>query len=449
MSIKNNNKSSKKTVFVGMSGGVDSSVAAYLLKEQGYSVVGVFMRCWGGGPSTPFDSTQGGPLGVDCAERDAEDARRVAEHLGIPFYVWDFEEEYKRRVVQYMVDGYRNGITPNPDVMCNKEIKFGLFLDKALAAGADFVATGHYVRLASANSESGSNKQIKRFANSQDIRYSLMVARDPAKDQSYFLWTLTQDQLRHCLFPIGDYLKPDVRAIARTAGLPTADKKDSQGICFLGQVSIADFLKQYIAEKPGALVTTDGREVGEHLGAEFYTIGQRHLGILGGKAVAGRQSGGAKKPFYVAEKDLKNNTIVVAEGSENPALYRKEINLTDIHFIDPLLSNSRELESGGLRVLARVRYRQPLAEAVLKCDKDKGTGIKGKKSRSDLPGSPRLRSGGAGCWSLVFKTPQKFVAPGQSAVLYQEPGGARRARAAGARDKGQGVIEMLGGGVIV
>jgi tRNA-specific 2-thiouridylase len=349
-----------KTAFVGLSGGVDSSVAAYLLKKQGYAVVGVFMRCYN------LDG---------CSERDAEDARRVAGHLGIPFYVWDFEEEYKRRVVEYMVDSYRNGITPNPDVMCNREIKFGLFLQKALAAGADFVATGHYVKLKVENPKS---KVVKLFE-----------ARDKNKDQSYFLWTLTQAQLRHCLFPIGDYLKPRVREIARRAGLPTAAKKDSQGICFLGQVTIADFLKQYIVEKPGALVTTAGEKIGEHAGAEFYTIGQRH----------GVGAQGRAQPFYVAEKNLKTNTVTVAEGSEHPALYRKEVGLASVNFINP--SFNFQAPSSNLSVMARVRYRQPLFEATLKS----GT--------------------------LVFARPQKFIASGQSAVFYSQKG------------------EMLGGGIIL
>lgn len=185
-----------------MSGGVDSSVTALLLKKRSYNVVGVFMRCYN----------------IDgCAEQDAEDARRVAEHIGVPFYTWDFEEEYKQRVVQYMIEGYRSGITPNPDIMCNREIKFGLFLEKALAMGADYVATGHYVK-------------IKKTTHG----FALFAADDGNKDQSYFLWTLTQKQLAHCLFPIGEYVKPKVREMARKAGLPTAEKKDSQGICFFG-----------------------------------------------------------------------------------------------------------------------------------------------------------------------------------------------------------------------
>jgi tRNA-specific 2-thiouridylase len=407
---------SKKTVFVGMSGGVDSSVAAFLLKKKGYDVVGVFMRCYN----------------IDgCAEKDAEDARRVAEHIGIPFYVWDFEEEYKRKVMDYMIEGYRNGITPNPDVMCNKEVKFGLFLEKALAAGADYVATGHYVRIKRTVSSSP-----RRRPGSTLPEYSLFEAVDKNKDQSYFLWTLTQDQLKYCLFPIGDYIKPDVRAIARRAGLPTAEKKDSQGICFLGDIPIADFLKQFIPEKHGAIVTTGGEHIGEHQGAEFYTIGQRHLGVT--YQVSGIKSGQKKNKnrgrFYVASKDAKTNTVVVAEGSDNPALFHKEVDLTGVHFINPSFVNSIELTNkknkskqsvhglmsapvprsrseGGnkadreIEVYVRVRYRQPVFKARIKCQV---SSIK-----------------------LIFDKPQKFIAPGQSAVFYSK------------------AAQMLGGGVIL
>lgn len=355
-------------MFVGMSGGVDSSVAAMLLRDRGYDVAGVFMRCYN----------------VDgCAERDAEDARRVAERLGVPFYVWDFEEEYKRRVVDYMVEGYRAGITPNPDVMCNREIKFGLFLEHALAAGADYVATGHYVRLG------------EPAAGTHADSYRLLAAKDANKDQSYFLWTLTQAQLARCLFPIGDYLKPEVREMARRAGLPTAEKKDSQGICFLGMVSLADFLKQYIPERRGTLVTTSGEKIGEHPGAAFYTIGQRHLAAdfsfpkTGGSA--------ARKPFYVVAKDAAANTVTVAEGDDHPALFMKDLALEGVNFIG-------KPEEGD--VFARVRYRQSLAPARLSHDK-------------------------SGTYRLEFVEPQKFVAPGQSAVFYDADGG------------------LLGGGVIV
>ncbi|MGC9599461.1 MAG: tRNA 2-thiouridine(34) synthase MnmA [Minisyncoccia bacterium] len=365
-------KITRKTVFVAMSGGVDSSVAAMLLRDQGYDIVGVFMRCYN------LDG---------CAERDAEDARRVAEHLRIPFYAWDFEEEYKRRVVDYMIEGYRAGVTPNPDVMCNREIKFGIFLKKALAMGADYVATGHYVRL-------------KERRNDLDEKtFSLWAAKDKTKDQSYFLWTLTQAQLAHCLFPIGDYLKSEVRAMARRAGLPTAEKKDSQGICFLGKIPLADFLKQYIPVRRGALVTTEGKKIGEHSGVEFYTIGQRHLGA----DFKFPRTGGAteRKPFYVAAKKVEGNVVVIAEGSGNPALYQKSLELANVNFIHQLPDTGNRVP-----VFARVRYRQPLSAANLAVIKD-------------------------GNYRLQFEKPQKFVAPGQSAVWYSKSG------------------EMLGGGVIL
>lgn len=387
-----------------MSGGVDSSVAALLLKRWGYDVVGVFMRSYN----------------VDgCAERDSEDARQVAEKLDIPFYVWDFEEEYKKKVVDYMICGYKRGETPNPDVVCNREIKFGLFLARALRAGSDFVATGHYVRArryslvrtggSAAPADAARLRsrhrdffedQIRRvsesFSTANTGSLSLFEAKDKDKDQSYFLWTLTQKELRHCLFPIGEYLKSEVREIARKAGLPTAEKKDSQGICFLGKVTLRDFLKQYLPEKRGAILSLDGEKIGEHQGAHFYTVGQRHIGV-------GCQPPGVKgrhftPPVYVVEKDVRKNTIVVAEGAENPALYRKEIELAEVNIINPLYTNI--FESAGMAVMARVRYRQPLAPATLR----------GKK--------------------LIFDTPQKFVAPGQSAVFYSKNG------------------EMLGGGVI-
>lgn len=364
----------KKKVFVGMSGGVDSSVAALLLKRRGYDVVGVFMRCYN----------------IDgCAERDAEDARRVAEQIRVPFYVWDFEEEYKRRVVKYMIEGYRAGITPNPDVMCNREIKFGLFLEKALAMGADHVATGHYVK-------------IKKLA----CEHALFVAKDSNKDQSYFLWTLTQEQLARCLFPVGDHPKPEVREIARRAGLPTAGKKDSQGICFLGKFSLDDFLREHIPSRRGALVTTTGERIGEHYGAEFYTIGQRHIDADFAFPKTGTGVVAARKPFYVVAKDAATNTVVVAEGSENEALYRREVEVADVNFITKDTQEMLRKDKGGKEVFARVRYRQPLAKATLVPRKNRRYG-------------------------LVFARPQKFVAEGQSAVFYDAKG------------------RMLGGGVIV
>lgn len=352
-----------KKVFVGLSGGVDSSVAAYLLKQQGYEVVGVHLRCWN----------------VDgCDVREAEDARRVANKLEIPFYVLNMEEQYKEKVVNYMIEGYRNGITPNPDIACNKEIKFGLFLTEALKMGADYIATGHYVRLINDNGVC-----------------SLSEAKDKNKDQSYFLWTLTQEQLKYCLFPIGDYLKSEVREIAKGAGLPTATKKDSQGICFIGKVTIADFLSRYIPEDKGIVVSTSGEKLGEHNGAQFYTIGQRHLGV--NLRFPRRDIQSDTLPVYVVDKNVVSNTVVVAEGDENPALYRNELKLFNINFV-------RGVPASG-KVTARVRYRQSLSEAILSLNSD---------SEGDL----------------IFSRPQKFVASGQSAVFYSQDG------------------KMLGGGVI-
>ncbi len=422
---------SKGKVFVGMSGGVDSSVAAYLLQKQGYDVTGVYIRGYN----------------VDgCAEQDALDARRAAERLGIPFYVFDMEREYKESVVDYMVSAYRDGITPNPDVICNKDIKFGLFLKKALAAGADYIATGHYVRLASRHISRGTGRRdtpaVSRDLDSRRVRsfgdqaervseifrskhaeklvnYSLMEAKDKNKDQSYFLWTLTEEQLKHCLFPIGDYLKPQVRAIARKAGLPTAEKKDSQGICFLGQVDLEDFLRQYLPEKPGEIRTTEGDVVGQHEGIYFYTIGQRHLGV------DLKVKNPDHKPYYVAAKDLASNALIVAEGENHPALFRKEMELRQVNFINlnnlfkaprnvsakakTWASPRRQPERGHCeaQVLARVRYRQPLSSATL----------------CQMPNTKYYK--------LLFDEPQKFVAPGQSAVFYS-------------RNR-----ELLGGGVIV
>ncbi|MEK7593213.1 MAG: tRNA-specific 2-thiouridylase, partial [Patescibacteria group bacterium] len=382
-----------KKVFVMMSGGVDSSVAALLLKQRGYDVVGVFMRCFN------LDG---------CAERDAEDARRVAEKLDIPFYVWDFEKEYKKKVVEYMVEGYKQGITPNPDVMCNKEIKFGLFLEKALAMGADYVASGHYARLskrknfipstrfgrssddlacprrATAGASLITADQARSAAGvSENKIFSLKIAKDKNKDQSYFLWTLTQKQLKHCLFPIGDYLKSEVREIARKAELPTAEKKDSQGICFLGKVTLDEFLKQYIPEKRGAVLNISGEKLGEHNGAHFYTIGQRHIGIKYQSASrrTSIKDNADTKPYYVAEKDVKTNTLMMAEGNDNLALYKKEIEIINVNFFNPLMLNTKY----SIRVMARVRYRQPLASA-------------------------RLDFSEALCYKLTFAKPQKFVA---------------------------------------
>ncbi|MBT9170972.1 MAG: tRNA-specific 2-thiouridylase MnmA [Actinobacteria bacterium] len=307
--------------------------------------------------------------------------------------------------------------------MCNKEIKFGLFLEKVLGMGADYVATGHYIRLqrefSIINFQFTNKSKIKKFENlntenSLKIEnYKLKIAKDINKDQSYFLWTLTQEQLKHCLFPIGDYLKSEVREIAKKAGLPTAEKKDSQGICFLGMVKFKDFLKQYLLVKNGAVLNIDGKKIGEHDGVWFYTIGQRHIGSnfqfpLLPRANPRRVFSNFqknRKPYYIAEKNIKKNIIVVAEGDNNPALYKKEIQLMDVNFIN---QNCYSLIRANKRITiyVRVRYRQPLAKAELY----------------------KLK---ANSYKLIFDTPVKSVAPGQSAVFYNSKG------------------EMLGGGIII
>lgn len=347
------NISKKQKVFVAMSGGVDSSVAALLLKNEGYDVTGVHMLCWEG-----------------CENNeDKRDAMRVAAKLGIPFLVWDFKKEYREEVFNYMVREYAAGLTPNPDVMCNKEIKFGIFLKRALEAGADYVATGHYVKLGA-------------------VGHKLYAAKDPNKDQSYFLWTLTKAQLKHCLFPIGDYLKSDVREIAREAGLPTAEKKDSQGLCFVGKVDFGEFIKNEISRKVGAVVASDGRKIGEHDGAHFYTIGQRH----------GLNLGGQSQPVFVAERNVAANTLVVAHGAADPILYRNELTAENFNWIS-------EIPALPFSCQARIRYRQPLQSCTLYAE------------------SNTLK--------VVFARPQRAVAPGQSVVFYAVDG------------------EMLGGAVIV
>ena len=247
-----------------MSGGVDSSVTAALLKKQGYNVVGVFMKNW---------SEDFGNYGCTWVE-DSEDARKVAQVLGVPFYVWNFEKEYREKVVEYFLREYQDNRTPNPDVMCNSEIKFKVFLEKAMKLGADFVATGHYARIQK------SKVKGQNFKSKVKSTLSLLKGIDPAKDQSYFLYTLQQEQLAKILFPLGEYKKSEIRALARKFKLPTAEKKDSQGICFIGKINVTEFLRAHVKAKAGEVVLADGKVVGQHTGLPFYTIGQREgLGI--------------------------------------------------------------------------------------------------------------------------------------------------------------------------
>ncbi|MCE9585132.1 tRNA 2-thiouridine(34) synthase MnmA [Candidatus Nomurabacteria bacterium] len=291
----------KKTIFVGMSGGVDSSVSVALLKEQGYDVVGVFIKTWH-------------PDFLECnEEEERRDAMRNAAHLDIPFLTFDFEKEYKKGVADYMINEYKIGRTPNPDVMCNKEVKFGAFFKKSLEMGADYVATGHYA---------------------QNKNFNLVKGIDPSKDQSYFLWTLKQDQLNKILFPIGHLKKTQVRALAKKFKLPVAEKKDSQGICFLGAVDLKDFLKHYIEEKKGDVCNENGEIVGYHDGVVFYTLGERHGFTITKKSPD-------DKPYYVVGKDVEKN-ILYASQDKN-ALEKR----TDI-FLLKNSSCSRQSRSQGV-----------------------------------------------------------------------------------------------------
>ena len=340
-----------KIVYVAMSGGVDSSVAAALLKKQGYNIVGVFMK--------PPSYAQGyrGHRGLCMWKNDREDAMRAAAVLEIPFLTWDFSKEYKKEVGDYMIREYRAGRTPNPDVMCNKEIKFGLFLKKALKEGADFIATGHYV--------------CKKAYQLMGLpAYRLFQAKDKNKDQSYFLWTLIQKQLKYCLFPIGDYIKPEVRKMAKKFGLPNHDKKDSQGVCFIGPLDMKEFLKKYIKPKVGKILDTKGTVIGKHDGTYYYTIGQRHgLDIKNGQG-----------PYYVTSKDIKKNIIYVG----------KEKNLGDmtarVGKIQWVNSEPRLPSKIGVRT----RYRAPINQATLS------------------------KNG-----QLKFKLKERAITPGQSAVFYR------------------------------
>ncbi len=379
----------KKRVVVGLSGGVDSSVAAYLLKEQGYDVIGMFMKNW-------HDDTV--TISNECPWLDdSNDAMIVAQQLGIPFQTIDLSGEYKERIVDYMFAEYKAGRTPNPDVLCNREIKFDVFLDAALKLGADFVATGHYCQKGIIEIE---GKPV----------YQLLAGKDTNKDQSYFLCQLKQEQLSKALFPIGELLKPEVRDIATKVGLATAAKKDSQGLCFIGKVHLPDFLQQRLESKKGRVIEVPfdssvfkngfeendlvhitepyqlspelGSVVGEHNGAHYYTIGQRR----------GLHIGGYEKPLFVIGTDTIENIIYAGSGEDHPGLYRKGLFIPskDEHWIRPDL---KLMVGESKNHMARIRYRQPLEKCTL-----------------------HKRAEGL---YILFQRPQRGVTPGQFAAWYE------------------------------
>ncbi len=385
-----------KRVVVGLSGGVDSSVTAYLLKEQGYEVIGMFMKNWHDDTVTISD---------ECPWlEDSNDAMIVAEKLGIPFQAIDLSKDYKERIVDYMFDEYQRGRTPNPDVLCNREIKFDIFLKAAMRLNADYVATGHYCRKG-------------EIIVDGETTYQLLKGKDDNKDQSYFLCQLTQDQLAKAMFPIGELTKPEVRAIAKEADLITADKKDSQGLCFIGKVRLPDFLQQKLqpikgqvielesgasvfddnpinlpingAEittlktitAPFAYTPTDGEVIGEHSGAHYYTIGQRK----------GLDIGGKPKPLFIINTDTETNTIYTGQGEDHPGLHRKGLFITkdDIHWVRPDLAL---MVGEEVQYTAQIRYRQDPELATL-----------------------YMRDDGL---YLIFENAQKAIAAGQFAAWY-------------------------------
>ncbi|EAD5842562.1 TPA: tRNA 2-thiouridine(34) synthase MnmA [Listeria innocua] len=337
-------------VVVGMSGGVDSSVTAHILKEQGYDVIGIFMKNW--------DDTD--EFGVCTATEDYDDVIRVANQIGIPYYAVNFEKEYWDKVFTYFLDEYKLGRTPNPDVMCNKEIKFKAFLEHAESLGADYVATGHYA-------------QVKKVGD----EIELLRGVDNNKDQTYFLNQLSQDQLKKVMFPLGGMEKTEVREIATKAGLATANKKDSTGICFIGERNFKQFLSEYLPAQPGDMRTLNGEVLGKHDGLMYYTIGQRHgLGI-----------GGDGEPWFVVGKDLKNNVLFVEQGFHHDSLYSDSLIATDISFT----TNSEKPKT--FECTAKFRYRQTDTKVTVNMRED-------------------------GTAEVVFADPVRAITPGQAVVFY-------------------------------
>lgn len=348
----------KGIVFVGLSGGVDSSVSAALLKAQGYDVVGVFIKVWQ-------------PDFLECTWRDERrDAMRVAAHLNIPFLMFDFEDVYKKEVADYMINEYKQGRTPNPDVMCNKNVKFGAFLKKAISMGADYVATGHYAQ---------------NIYDKKSQTYSMLAGADHEKDQSYFLWTLSRKELKHVLFPVGNLKKSSVRKLAGKFGLSTEKKKDSQGVCFLGKLDMKEFLKHYIKEKRGKVLNVKGDVIGTHDGAVFYTLGERHGFTITKKSTH-------DIPYYIVAKDIKKNTLTVSQSLKDAFVEevrqeKKEVALEKTNWISGTAPEYKK------KLKARLRYRQTLEECEVFSAKGSSAVVR-------------------------FKNPQFTASSGQSLVIY-------------------------------
>ena len=363
----------KQRIVVGLSGGVDSAVTAYLLRQQGHEVVGIFMKNWedddqpagaDGDPSAP---------GYCTSNEDFVDAAAVADVLGIEIEHVNFAADYKDRVFAEFLREYQAGRTPNPDILCNAEIKFKAFLDHAMRLGADAIATGHYARVRH---------------NSASARYELLKGLDPSKDQSYFLHRLNQAQLSKTLFPVGELHKTEVRRIADAIGLPNARKKDSTGICFIGERPFREFLNRYIAMAPGPIKNAKGHTIGQHVGLSFYTLGQRQgLGIGGLKARGAQKGGGEHAPWFVARKDMQNNTLWVVQGHDHPWLLSTRLSALDASWV------AGEPPQPSAAMAAKTRYRQ-----------------------SDSPCA--IASPAGAQFSLDFAAAQWAVTPGQSAVLY-------------------------------
>jgi tRNA-specific 2-thiouridylase len=342
-------------VIIGMSGGVDSSVSALLLQQQGFQVEGLFMKNWEEDDNDEYCA----------AAEDLADAQAVADKLGIYLHTINFAAEYWDRVFEYFLEEYKAGRTPNPDIMCNKEIKFKAFLEFAAEdLGADYIATGHYTQ--------------RRLINN---KWQMVRGADDNKDQSYFLYTLSHEHIAKTLFPIGHLPKPQVREIAKEHGLLTHNKKDSTGICFIGERKFSDFLSQYLPAKPGIIKTIDGEEIGKHNGLMYHTLGQRKGLLIGGKKEHGEE------PWYVVEKDIAHNILIVSQGSDHPSLYSIGLIATQLHFVDRLGP------SIPTTMTVKTRYRQ-----------------------SDIP--CEFIPNGDGTAKVMFSSPQKAVTPGQSAVFY-------------------------------